>query len=91
VAVKVRRPGLPALVAFDLTVMRAVARLIALVPAARLLAPVESVDEFGRAIRAQIDLTIEAGNNAPVRRATSPAIPTSPSPRSTRRCARRGS
>jgi ubiquinone biosynthesis protein len=64
VAVKVRRPGLPELVAFDLTVMRLVARVIALVPAARLLAPVESVDEFGRAIRAQIDLSIEAGNNA---------------------------
>lgn len=64
VAVKVRRPGLPALVAFDLTVMRAIAWLIALIPSARLLAPVESVDEFGRSIRAQIDLTIEAANNA---------------------------
>lgn len=64
VAVKVRRPGLPELVAFDLTVMRWIAHLVALVPSARLLAPVESVDEFGRAIRAQIDLSIEAGNNA---------------------------
>ncbi len=63
VAVKVRRPGLPALVGFDLTAMRMIARLVALVPAARLLAPVESVDEFGRAIRAQIDFTIEAANN----------------------------
>lgn len=63
VAVKVRRPGLIDLVAFDLAVMRGFARVIALVPSARLLAPVESVDEFGRAIRAQIDLTIEAGNN----------------------------
>lgn len=64
VAVKVRRPGLPSLVAFDLAVMRAAARVIALVPSVRLLAPVESVDEFGRSIRAQIDLSIEAGNNA---------------------------
>ncbi len=63
VAVKVRRPGLPALVGFDLTAIRVVARIVAIVPAARLLAPVESVDEFGRAIRAQIDFTIEAGNN----------------------------
>ena len=63
VAVKVRRPGLPALVSFDLAVMRVVAHLVALVPPARLLAPVESVDEFGRAIRAQIDFTLEAGNN----------------------------
>lgn len=63
VAVKVRRPGLVDLVGFDLAVMRGVARVIALVPSARLLAPVESVEEFGRSIRAQIDLTIEAGNN----------------------------
>ena len=64
VAVKVRRPGLVDLVGFDLAAMRLVARVIALVPSARLLAPVESVDEFGRSIRAQIDLTIEARNNA---------------------------
>ena len=63
VAVKVRRPGLDELVRFDLAVMRRVARVIALLPSARLLAPVESVDEFGRAIRAQIDLRIEADNN----------------------------
>ncbi len=63
VAVKVRRPGLDDLVHFDLSVMRLFARVIALLPSARLLAPVESVDEFGRAIRAQIDLRIEATNN----------------------------
>jgi len=63
VAVKVRRPGLDDLVSFDLAVMRQFARVIALVPSARLLAPVESVGEFGRAIRAQIDLRIEAANN----------------------------
>ena len=63
VAVKVRRPGLVDLVGFDLSVMRGVARMIALSPSARLLAPVESVDEFGRAIRAQIDFRIEAANN----------------------------
>ena len=64
VAVKVRRPGLDDLVRFDLSVMRLFARAIAVIPSLRLLAPVESVDEFGRAIRAQIDLRIEAGNNA---------------------------
>src|SRR5688500_11149458 len=63
VAVKVRRPRVEQIVAFDLAVMRAVARMVALVPSFRLLAPVESVDEFGRAIRTQIDLTIEADNN----------------------------
>ncbi len=63
VAVKVRRPGLDDLVSFDLGVMRSIAKLVALVPSFRLLAPVESVDEFGRAIRAQLDLRIEASNN----------------------------
>ena len=63
VAVKVRRPRIEQIVAFDLTVMRWFARVIAIIPSIRLLAPVESVDEFGRAIRMQIDLTIEAGNN----------------------------
>jgi ubiquinone biosynthesis protein len=63
VAVKVRRPRVAQIVAFDLTIMRLVARMVALVPSFRLLAPVESVDEFGRAIRTQIDLTVEADNN----------------------------
>jgi ubiquinone biosynthesis protein len=63
VAVKVRRPRVDQIVRFDLTVMRWFAHVVALVPSLRLLAPVESVDEFGRAIRMQIDLTIEAANN----------------------------
>jgi len=63
VAVKVRRPNLEHIVAFDLRLMRSVAWLISLIPSYRLLAPVESVDEFARAIRAQIDLTAEAANN----------------------------
>jgi ubiquinone biosynthesis protein len=63
VAVKVRRPGLDDLVRFDLAVMRLFAHFVALVPSLRLLAPVESVNEFGRAIHAQIDLRIEAENN----------------------------
>lgn len=63
VAVKVRRPGLDDIVRFDLAVMKLFARLSALVPSIRLLAPVESVMEFGRAIHAQIDLRIEAENN----------------------------
>jgi ubiquinone biosynthesis protein len=63
VAVKIRRPGLDDLVGFDLAIMRLAARITAIVPSIRLLAPVESVDEFGRAIRAQIDLRIEAENN----------------------------
>lgn len=63
VAVKVRRPGLDDLVRFDLSVMRLFAKVISIVPTIRLLAPVESVDEFARSIRDQIDLRIEANNN----------------------------
>ena len=36
------------------------AKIISIVPTIRLLAPVESVEQFGAAIRAQIDLRIEA-------------------------------
>ncbi len=63
VAVKIRRPGIERIVAFDLTMMRLFARMIAVIPTVRLFAPVESVDEFGRAIRMQVDLSIEAENN----------------------------
>ena len=62
-AVKVRRPGLDDIVWFDLSVMRVFARVISIIPSIRLLAPVESVNQFGAAIRAQIDLRIEAENN----------------------------
>jgi ubiquinone biosynthesis protein len=63
VAVKVRRPRLVEMVGFDLSVMRLAAYLISWVPSVRLLAPVESVDEFGRGIRMQLDFTVEAANN----------------------------
>lgn len=63
VAVKVRRPGLDDIVRFDMSIMRLAAKVMSIVPTIRLLAPVESVGEFGRAIRAQIDLRIEAANN----------------------------
>jgi ubiquinone biosynthesis protein len=63
VAVKVRRPSIEKVVELDLRFMRFFARLIALVPSFALLAPVESVDEFGRGIRMQLDFTIEAANN----------------------------
>ncbi len=63
VAVKVRRPRLDELVAFDLKVMRGFARVLSIVPSIGLLAPVESVEEFGRGISMQLDFTIEARNN----------------------------
>ena len=63
VAVKVRRPNVVELCTFDLAVMRAGARLLEIVPSIRNLSPVATVDEFGRAIFAQLDFTIEAANN----------------------------
>jgi ubiquinone biosynthesis protein len=63
VAVKVRRPNVVQLCTFDLAVMRLWARIINLVPSASTLAPVDSVEEFGRAIFAQLDFRIEARNN----------------------------
>jgi ubiquinone biosynthesis protein len=63
VAVKVRRPDIEDLCAFDLGVMRIYAALLELIPSLRLLAPVDSVNQFGRAIHMQLDFTIEARNN----------------------------
>ena len=63
VAVKVRRPRIEEVVDFDLGAMRLAARLMEIVPSIRLLAPVESVEQFGRGIRMQLDFTIEAENN----------------------------
>lgn len=63
VAVKIRRPDIEELCAFDLSVMLFYARLFELFPSLRLLAPVDSVRQFGQAIAAQLDFTIEAENN----------------------------
>ena len=63
VAVKVRRPRIEQVVEFDLSVMRMFARTLEIIPSLRLLAPAESVDEFGRGIRMQLDFTVEASNN----------------------------
>ena len=63
VAVKIRRPDIERLVEFDLGAMRVVGRLLELVPSLALLAPLESIEEFGRGIRMQLDLTVEAANN----------------------------
>ncbi|MEO5770221.1 MAG: AarF/UbiB family protein, partial [Polyangia bacterium] len=63
VAVKIRRPEVVELCTFDLAVMRVGARLLQAIPTMRNLAPVAVVDEFGRAVFAQLDFTIEARNN----------------------------
>jgi ubiquinone biosynthesis protein len=63
VAVKVRRPEVVELCAFDLAVMKRCAHLLARVPALAALGPEAVVDEFGRAVFAQLDFTVEARNN----------------------------
>jgi ubiquinone biosynthesis protein len=63
VAVKVRRPDVVELCAFDLAVMRIGARFLARIPTIGSLAPEAVVQEFGRAIFAQLDFTVEARNN----------------------------
>ena len=63
VAVKILRPDIDRVVALDLALMRLTARLLNVVPALRILAPVEVVDEFAEAIAQQLDLRIEAANN----------------------------
>jgi ubiquinone biosynthesis protein len=63
VAVKVRRPDVVALCTFDLAVMRQGARLLGLIPSISTLEPLATVEEFGRAIFAQLDFRVEAANN----------------------------
>jgi ubiquinone biosynthesis protein len=63
VAVKVRRPGVVELCSFDLAVMRLGARLVAKLPTLGPLEPEAVVEEFGRAVFAQLDFQIEARNN----------------------------
>jgi ubiquinone biosynthesis protein len=68
VAVKVRRPDVVTLCTFDLAVMRQGARLLGLIPSISTLEPLATVEEFGRAIFAQLDFRIEANNNRRFRR-----------------------
>jgi ubiquinone biosynthesis protein len=64
VAVKVRRPDVVEICAFDLAVMRIVARLLTKIPSLAALSPESSIEQFGRAIHAQLDFRVEARNNA---------------------------
>ena len=63
IAVKVRRPNVVELCTFDLAVMRFGARLVNAIPSIATLAPIDTVEEFGRAVFAQLDFRIEARNN----------------------------
>ena len=61
VAVKVRRPDVVELCTFDLAVMRFFGRLLGKVRSLAPLAPDAAVEEFGRAVFAQLDFRVEAG------------------------------
>jgi ubiquinone biosynthesis protein len=63
VAVKVRRPEVVELCTFDLGVMHFAAGVLARIPHLAPLAPGAAVDEFGRAVFAQLDFRVEADNN----------------------------
>jgi ubiquinone biosynthesis protein len=63
VAVKVRRPNLVELCTFDLAIMRTVARWLGKLPPLVPMQPESAVEEFGRAVFAQLDFGIEARNN----------------------------
>ena len=63
VAVKVQRPNVVELCTFDLAVMRIGARLLNIIPSFSTLSPIDTVEEFGRAVFAQLDFRIEARNN----------------------------
>ncbi|HEY2730064.1 MAG TPA: AarF/UbiB family protein [Polyangia bacterium] len=63
VAVKIRRPDVVELCTFDLAVMRIGARALNAIPSIATLAPLATVEEFGRAIFAQLDFRVEARNN----------------------------
>jgi ubiquinone biosynthesis protein len=63
VAVKVRRPDVLEICSFDLAVMRKVANLLGKIPSLAAMSPESTVDQFGRAIYAQLDFRVEAKNN----------------------------
>ncbi len=63
VAVKVRRPDVVEICTFDLAVMRKVAWLLTRIPSLAALSPESSIEQFGRAIHAQLDFRVEARNN----------------------------
>ena len=63
IAVKVRRPNVIELCTFDLAVMRFGARVLNAIPSIATLSPVATVEEFGRAVFAQLDFRVEARNN----------------------------
>ena len=63
VAVKVRRPDVLEICTFDLAVVRKVAHLLGKIPSLAAVSLESTVEQFGRAIYAQLDFRVEAKNN----------------------------
>jgi ubiquinone biosynthesis protein len=63
VAVKVRRPDVLEICTFDLAVMKWAARFLGKLPSLAAVAPASSVEQFARAVYAQLDFRVEASNN----------------------------
>ncbi|MEK6408075.1 MAG: AarF/UbiB family protein [Acidobacteriota bacterium] len=68
VALKIRRPGLLRKVESDLYILHCLVKFIELFPAARLVPMRGIAEEFGQAIRDQLDLDLEADNHRRIRR-----------------------
>jgi ubiquinone biosynthesis protein len=68
VAVKVRRPAIVRRAVLDEAVLRIGARLVALIPTAKLISPVEAAEQFCHAVNQQLDFRLEAANNRRFRR-----------------------
>jgi ubiquinone biosynthesis protein len=64
VAVKVRRPDVLEICAFDLAVMKWVAHILGKLPSLAAVSPESSIEQFARAVYAQLDFRVEARNNA---------------------------
>ena len=63
VAVKVRRPDAQEICRFDLAAMALAAKILAKIPVFALASPELAVEQFGKAIAAQLDFRVEAANN----------------------------
>ncbi len=61
-AVKLQRPGLPALIDADIRLLKSGAKILRIVPALRCLPMLQAIDTFGEAVRAQLDFEEEARN-----------------------------
>jgi len=62
VALKVMHPGAAALIELDLDLLELCARLASVLPGAAVLDPIGVAAEFASAMRAQLDLSVEAAN-----------------------------